>query len=410
MSGGGQRLSLLNARVVTCEPRADNPYGLAQELSAILTRNAVIEQVLPMSAFPHSIEGECVDLGGKLVTPGLIDCHTHLVFAGDRSAEWDMRMQGKSYEDIARAGGGILSTVNATRKASEDELFDLARSRLRSLVKEGVTCVEIKSGYGLSVADELKLLRVVRRLRDEHIAEISPTLLAAHTVPPEYKGNSDGYVRLIEEEIIPQVAEQGLAEAVDVFCEPIAFSLTQCERIFAAAIRHGLAVKAHAEQLSYTGCASVAAAHNAWSVDHLEYLTDADAARIARSKTVATLLPGAFYALRESKAPPVHALRQAGVPMAIATDCNPGTSPFTSLRMMMNLACVLFSLTPAEALLGVTRHAAQALGRGDRLGTISPGKEATLCVWDVHNPAALVSDLSRDPLARVYIRGELRHV
>lgn len=410
MSGRSGRLSLINARVVTCESRSDDPYGLVPELSALCINNGLIDQVVPMSGLPCSVEGECVDLGGKLVTPGLIDCHTHLVFAGDRSAEWDMRLRGRSYQDIARAGGGIISTVNATRAASEDELFDLARSRLISLAKEGVTCVEIKSGYGLTLVDELKLLRVVKRLRNERIAEISATLLAAHTVPPEFKGNPDGYVRLIEEEILPHVAEQGLAEAVDVFCEPIAFSLSQCERIFAAASRHGLAVKAHAEQLSYSGCALMAASHKAWSVDHLEYLAEVDAERLAATTTVATLLPGAFYALKETKVPPIQALRRAGVPMAVATDCNPGTSPFTSLRMMMNLACVLFGMTPAEAFLGVTRHAAQALGRDDRLGTISPGKEATVCVWDVHNPVSLVSDLSRNPLSSVYVRGEARHV
>lgn len=410
MRDRGKRLSLLNARVVTCEPRPDNSYGLLPGLSAILITDGVIERVVPMSALVKPVVGECVDLQGKLVTPGFIDCHTHLVFAGDRSAEWEMRLQGKGYEEIALAGGGILSTVRATRGASEDELFTLARDRLVSIAKEGVTCVEIKSGYGLSLHDELKVLRVIRKLRDEKIAEVSPTLLAAHTVPPEFKGNAEAYVRIIEEEIIPQVAEQKLAEAVDVFCEPIAFSRAECERIFAAAARHGLAIKAHAEQLSHTGCAQAAAARNAWSVDHLEYLTDADVSHIASSKTVAVLLPGAFYALRETKAPPVRALRHAGVPMAVATDCNPGTSPFTSLRMMMNLSCVLFSLTPVEALLGVTRNAARALGREKRLGTIGVGKEATLCVWDAQNPAALVSDLSRDPLLHVYVRGEARHV
>lgn len=408
MSGQGKRLTLLNARVVTCEPRSDDPCGGLPGLSAIVINDGVIERVCAMTALSNP--GAGVDLQGKLVTPGLIDCHTHLVFAGDRSAEWDMRLQGKSYEEIARAGGGILSTVRATREASEEELFTLARGRLISIAREGVTCVEIKSGYGLSLADELKILRVIRQLRDEKIAEISPTLLAAHTVPPEFKGDADRYVRLIEEEIIPQVAEQNLAEAVDVFCEPIAFSLSQCERLFAAAARHGLAIKAHAEQLSRTGCATAAASRMAWSVDHLEHLTEADVARIATTKTVAVLLPGAFYALRETKVPPVQALRRAGVSMAVATDCNPGTSPFTSIRMMMNLSSVLFSLTPAEALCGVTRNAAQALGREKRLGTITVGKEATLCVWDVTNPTTLVTDLSRDPLVSVYVKGRGRHV
>jgi imidazolonepropionase len=396
---------LINARVVTCEAGLGNEYGLLPGLWALVVKDGLIDRLESMATFTLASGESHLDLAGKLVSPCLIDCHTHLVFAGDRMVEWEMRLQGRSYSEIARAGGGILSTVRATRACSEDELFGQASERLRSLVSEGVACIEVKSGYGLTVKDEIRMLRVVRRLREEHDIEISPTLLAAHTVPAEFKGDPDGYVDLICNEMIPQVVEEGLAEAVDVFCEPIAFSLEQCERIFDAAARHGLALKAHAEQLSYSGCARRAAERGAWSVDHLEYLPEADIPSVVGTGTVAVVLPGAFYALREKQAPPIAAMRRAGLPIAVATDCNPGTSPFSSLRLMMNLSCVLFELSPAEALLGVTRHAAHALGRQSRLGTVSVGKEATLCVWDVQEPAGIACDLTRNPLVSVFRRG-----
>jgi imidazolonepropionase len=403
-------LTLTNALIASCEKGHSNDYGLLPGLWAVIIRDGKIEQLTPMEVFKPIAGATEKDLAGKLVTPGLIDCHTHLVFGGDRVCEWEMRLQGRSYAEIAKAGGGILSTVEATRKCSEDQLFEQALRRLHAIASEGVTCVEIKSGYGLTLDDELKTLRVVQKLKATKLCEISPTLLAAHTIPVEYKSDPDAYVTVVCDTIIPQVAHQRLAEAVDVFCEPIAFSLAQCERIFTSARKHGLAIKAHAEQLSYTGCAKRAAQQNAWSVDHIEYLPAADIEALKKGQTVAVVLPGAFYALREKQAPPIAELRRAGVPIALATDCNPGTSPFTSIRMMMNLACVLFGLTPAEALSAVTREAAVALGRGDRLGTITLGKDATVCVWDTQQPAAIISDLTHNPLHCVIIQGEERNV
>ncbi len=405
MKENGGDVTLINARVATCEAGHDNDYGLLPDVWALVVVDGHIERLEPMATFSCSAGASYRDLGGKVVSPALIDCHTHLVFAGDRMAEWEMRLAGRSYAEISQAGGGILSTVAATRACGEDQLFRQASERLRGLVREGVACIEIKSGYGLTIKDELKVLRVIRRLQAAHEVEISPTLLAAHTIPPEFKADPDGYVDLICNEMIPHVAQEGLAEAVDVFCEPIAFSLEQCERIFGAAKQHGLAVKAHAEQLSYSGCARRAAQCGAWSVDHLEYLREEDIPELIKSGTVAVVLPGAFYALREKQPPPLSALRSAGLPMAIATDCNPGTSPFASLRLMMNLSCVLFGFSPAEALVGVTRHAAHALGRQGRIGTVSVGKEATLCVWDVQEPAAIACDLTRNPLVSVFRRG-----
>ena len=409
MTGPSSSNVLSNARVATFDSAVPADYGLLNGLHAVTIQNGIIAAITPMDSFTPETGAVIIDLGGRLLTPGLIDCHTHIVFGGDRSSEWEMRLKGKSYSDIAQAGGGILSTVRATRTCSEDELFQSARTRLRSMAREGVTCVEVKSGYGLSLEEELKALRVVKRLKQEQLVDISATLLAAHTIPPEFKNNPDEYVSLICDNLIPHVAHEGLAEAVDVFCEPIAFSLPQCEKVFDAAHRHGLAIKAHAEQLSYTGSARCAAQRGAWSVDHLEHLPATDIPTLKASGTIAVLLPGAFYALRETKSPPIEELRRAGIPMAVATDCNPGTSPFTSIRMMLNLSCILFSLSPAEALTGVTRNAAQALRRLDRMGTVTTGKEATLCVWDVQEPAALVSDLTNNPLVRVFIRGEERH-
>jgi imidazolonepropionase len=320
-----------------------------------------------------------------------------------------MRLAGVPYAQIAKAGGGILSTVRSTRAATEDELVAAAEIRLRALAAEGVTCVEIKSGYGLTLADELKMLRVARRVGATLGVELSPTLLAAHAVPPEFTDRADDYVTLIVNEMIPAVAGDKLAEAVDVFCESIAFSPGQCDRVFTAAKAHGLAVKGHVEQLTNQHGAELVAGHGGWSADHLEYLDDAGVKAMAAAGTVAVLLPGAYYFLRESQRPPAGKLRDAGVPMAVATDLNPGTSPFASIRLAMNLACVLYGLTPEEALAGVTREAAKALGRADRLGTIEAGKQADFLVWDVTHPAEVVFQLGVNPLAECVVRGKPVH-
>jgi imidazolonepropionase len=379
---------------------------------AIAVRDDTIAAVLPADAPQlRDFNGTVHDCGGKLVTPGFVDCHTHLVWGGSRAAEWEMRLSGVPYAEIARRGGGILSTVRATRATSEDELFDAAVPRLRALMAEGVTCVEIKSGYGLTTADELKMLRVARRLGEAFPVEVSPTLLAAHAVPPEYAGRADDYVSLVVNEIIPAAAAEKLAEAVDVFCEYIAFSVEQCERIFEAAKwRQFLAVKGHVEQLSKLGGAALVARHAGWSADHLEYLDAAGVDALRGAGTVAVLLPGAYYFLREKQKPPVEALRAAGVRMAVGTDLNPGTSPFASPRLAMNQACVLFGLTPAEALDGVTRWAALALGRAGRLGSLSPGMKADFLVWDVANPAEIVCHLGVNPLVQRVFRGRVENV
>jgi len=329
-----------------------------------------------------------VDGRGGWLTPGLVDCHTHLVWAGNRADEFERRLQGESYEAIARAGGGIRATVRATRAASEDELFEASSRRLKRLLEEGVTTVEIKSGYGLDTTTELKLLRVARRLGRVHPVTVRTTFLGAHAVPEEYEGRADDYIAQVCGEMIPAVAAEGLADAVDVFCEGIGFSPAQCERVFQAAGEHGLAVKAHAEQLSDLKGAALAGRYGALSVDHLEYLDPADAPALFQAGTVAVLLPGAFHFLGETRLPPIEALREAGVPMAVATDLNPGTSPLGSLLTAMNLACTQFGLTPAEALLGATRWGAAALGLEGK-GRIEEGADADLCLWDVGSPAEL---------------------
>lgn len=329
-----------------------------------------------------------VDGRGGWLTPGLVDCHTHLVWGGNRADEFESRLQGESYEAIARAGGGIRATVRATRAAGEDALFEAASRRLARLLEEGVTTVEIKSGYGLDTTTELKLLRVARRLGESHPVTVRTTFLGAHAVPEEYEGRPDDYIEHVCREMIPAAAGEGLADAVDVFCEGIGFSPAQCERVFEAAAEYGLAVKAHAEQLSDLKGAALASRYGALSVDHLEYLDPADAPALFQAGTVAVLLPGAFHFLGETRLPPIEALREAGVPMAVATDLNPGTSPLGSLLTAMNLACTQFGLTPAEALLGTTRWGAAALGLECK-GRIEEGADADLCLWDVDSPAEL---------------------
>ncbi len=342
---------------------------------------------------------EIIDCEGRWITPGLIDCHTHLVHAGNRAKEFEARLEGATYEEIARAGGGILSTVTATRAAGEDELIASALPRLDQLIGEGVTTVEIKSGYGLTLNDELKMLRAARSLGDVRNIRVRTTLLAAHAVPPEYKGDADGYVDLVCDEIIP--AAIGLADAVDAFCEGIGFTPEQTDRVLRAAVAHGLPVKLHAEQLSNLNGAALAARHGALSADHLEHLDAAGIAAMAASGTIATLLPGAFYFTREERRPPIQALRDAGVPIAIATDCNPGTSPMASILLAMNMGATFFRLTVEECLRGVTVNAARALGI--QAGTLEADRPADLAIWDISHPAELVYRIAANPLhARVF--------
>ncbi len=359
-------------------------YGLIPD-AAVVTAGDRIAWVGPAAARPA---GEAMDGGGRLLTPALIDAHSHIVFAGDRAGEFEMRLKGASYTEIARAGGGILATVTATRAASEDDLVALALPRLDALLADGVGTVEIKSGYGLTVADELKILRAARRLGALRPATVRVTHLAAHAVPPEYQGRPDAYIDEIAIASLHAAHAEGLVDAVDAFCEGIAFSPAQVARLFDAAQALGLPVKLHAEQLSNLSGAAMVAARRGLSADHVEYLDDAGIAAMAAAGTVAGLLPGAFYTLRETQAPPVAALRAAGVPMMVATDWNPGSSPLASLTLAMNMACTLFRLTPEEALLGTTAHAARALGLADR-GSIAPGLRADLTLWNARHPAEL---------------------
>lgn len=395
----------VNARIATFDPSVTVPFGL-RDGGALAVHNEKIAAILPpdspeVLAFGGPVHG----CKGKWITPAFIDCHTHSVWAGSRAQDWQDRLTGVPYTEIAKRGGGILSTMRATRAATEDELVALAIPRLRALAAEGVMGVEIKSGYGLTTADELKMLRAAKRVAAEVGVELSATLLAAHALPPEFAGRADDYVSLICDAMIPAVAREGLAEAVDVFCESIAFSPAQCDRIFTVAKQHGLAIKGHVEQLTNQHGAELVARHGGWSADHLEFLDDAGVAAMAKAGTVAVLLPGAFYFLREKQKPPVESLRRAGVPLAVASDLNPGTSPFASLRLSMNMACVLYGLSPEEALAGVTREAAKALGRGNRLGTLEVGKQANFLVWDVAHPAEIVCQLGVIPLVESVVRG-----
>jgi imidazolonepropionase len=346
-----------------------------------------------------------VSCEGRWATPGLIDCHTHLVYAGNRAREFEQRLHGAGYADIARAGGGIQSTVRATRAATEDELAAQSARRLSALARDGVTTVEIKSGYGQDTDSEKKQLRVARRLAAECNVDVRTTLLAAHALPLEFAGRSDDYIDMVCREMIPAIASAGLADAVDAFCETIAFTAAQTRRVFAAARANGLPVKLQADQLSDGDGAAVAAEFDALSADHLEHTNEKGIVAMARSGTVAVLLPGAFYALRETRLPPIDALRAHGVPIAIATDCNPGTSPTTSLVLMLNMACTLFRLTPEEALAGATRHAAHALGLTDR-GMLAVGRRADIALWDIAEPAELAYAFGGNVCAGVVRGGE----
>ena len=381
-------LMLVDCHVATMDPAVPAPFG-AIENGAIGIVDGKIVRAGRRSELAGYRARRVEALGGAWVTPGLIDCHTHLIFGGNRAHEFEQRLQGASYEEIARAGGGILSTVGATRAASESELAEQARPRLRALVRGGVTTVEIKSGYGLDVETELKMLRAARALGDSEAVRVVPTLLALHALPPEYRERREAFVRLVTEELIPAATAEGLAQAVDAFCEGIGFTASEVRALFEAAAQAGLRVKLHAEQLSNLNGAALAAEYGALSADHLEHLDEAGAAAMARAGMVGVLLPGAFYALRETRRPPVDLLRRHGVPMAVATDCNPGTSPALSPTLMLSMACTLFGMTPEEALAGMTVHAARALGLEREVGTIATGKAADICVWRVSRPAEL---------------------
>lgn len=347
-----------------------------------------------------------IDGQGKWLTPGLIDCHTHLVYGGNRANEFEMRLQGKSYQEIANAGGGIVSTVAATRKASEAELFASALPRLTALHQQGVTCIEIKSGYGLDTQNEVKMLKVAGQLAEELPVTIKRTFLGAHALPLEYKDKPDEYVDLVCNEMLPQVAKANLADAVDVFCEGIGFSLAQTERVFAAAKNHGLPVKIHAEQLSNLGGSELAAKYNALSSDHIEFLDEAGIKAMKEADMVAVLLPGAFYFLRETQLPPMELLRKHQVPMAIATDSNPGSSPISNIQLMLNMGCTLFRLTPAEALAGVTCIGAKALGLSNQKGQLAVGFDADIAVWNIEQPAELCYQFGVNPLNELFIAGK----
>lgn len=405
MKSSVDEIILTNARVVTMT-RGSRGYAVSP-LSNIHIKQG---QILSLSESAISPEINTYDCEGKLVTPGFIDCHTHLVFAGSRADEFEQRLKGVPYQEIAKQGGGILSTVRATRAASVDQLTELALPRLDGLIASGVTSVEVKSGYGLTIEDEIKMLRAARALEAHRKIRVSTTLLAAHALPPEFSGRADDYIEFVCQEIIPQVAEEKLATSVDVFCESIGFNLQQTERVFVTAIEHGLKIKGHTEQLSNLGGTELTAKYGGLSADHIEFLDSKGVAAMAQSNTVATLLPGAFYFLKETQLPPIELLRQHNVPMAIATDLNPGTSPFADLTMMMNMGCTLFGLTPEETLRGVTANAAQALGYGESRGQIAPGFDADLSIWDVEHPAEFSYFQGAPRLAARLVAGELDHV
>jgi len=386
-----------NARLATMSPAVGAPYGAIED-GVVASRDGRIIFAGPRADAPAFQTAETIDCQGRWITPGLIDCHTHLVYGGDRAHEFELRLQGATYEKIARAGGGILSTVKATREASEDALFASADRRLAALMAEGVTTVEIKSGYGLEQQAELKQLRVARRIGSERPVTVRTTFLGAHAVPPEYKGRSGDYTALVAGPLLDAIAAEGLADAVDVFCEGIAFSPEETKTVFSAAKAKGLAIKIHAEQLSNLHGAKLAAEMGALSADHLEYLDEIGVEAMAKAGTVAVVLPGAFYFLRETQKPPIELMRKHGAAIALATDANPGSSPLTSPLLVLNMACTLFRMTPEEALAGLTRHAATALGLQDEVGTLEAGKRCDLAIWDIERPAELAYRIGFNPL------------
>ena len=392
----------LNANVATMRANGA-PYGAVRD-GAIGIAGGKIAWVgarAELKGDPAKLAAEVHDAQGAWVTPGLVDCHTHLVYGGNRANEFEMRLEGATYEDIARAGGGIVSTVRKTRAAPDDELARTAACRLRRLLAEGVTTVEIKSGYGLDRETELRMLRIARSLGEKHAVTVKTTFLGAHAMPEEFKGRPDAYIDFVADEVLPEAARAGLADAVDAFCEVIGFTPAQTARVFDAAKAHGLPVKLHADQRSDFGGAALAARYGALSADHIEFSSDAGIAAMGAAGTVGVLLPGAYYFLREKQLPPVEALRRHRVPIAIATDSNPGSSPLLSILMAMNFGCTLFRLTPEEALAGITRNGARALGMGETHGTIEVGKVADLAFWEVGSPAELAYAMGANPCVRV---------
>ncbi|WP_346837999.1 imidazolonepropionase [Microbulbifer sp. SAOS-129_SWC] len=397
-------LLITNVHAATMDPSIAGGYGAVED-AAVAVTNGKIVWLGPRRELPDCTADRTVDGEGQWLTPGLIDCHTHLVYGGHRAGEFARRLGGESYEEVARAGGGILSTVRATRAASAEDLYRGAETRLRALMAEGVTTLEIKSGYGLDLDTELKQLRTARRLAQHYPVEIATTCLAAHALPPEYDGRADEYIDLVCEQILPAVAKEQLADAVDMFCESIAFSVEQCQRVIDTAQKLDLPVKVHAEQLAHTGATAMAAKASALSVDHIEYISDTDVAAMADSGTVAVLLPGAFYTLHETRVPPVDKLRASGVSMALSTDLNPGSCPIASLRLMMNMGCNLFGLTPAEALAGVTRSAARALGLCCSRGVLRPGLRADMVLWPMDTPDQLAYEVGALKPSQIFFGG-----
>jgi len=396
-------LFISNARIATLR---GGRYSIVEHAS-LRCEDGRITALGSHGEVPRRAGDEVIDAHGALVTPGLVDCHTHLVFAGDRARDFAMRLAGKTYEEIAKAGGGIVSTMRATREAGDAELRAASARRLESLMRDGVTTAEIKSGYGLDAEHELRCLRIARSLAADHAVSLTTTLLAAHAVPPEFAGRADAYVDEVCERMIPRAAAEGLADAVDAFCESIAFTPAQVSRVFEAARRHGLRVKLHADQLTDGGGAALAARYGAVSADHLEHAGEEGIAAMARAGTVAVLLPAAYYFLRDKHPPPVEAFRRHRVPLAVSTDCNPGTSPCASLLTAMNMACTLFGLSPEESLAGATCHAAAALGLDDR-GVLEPGKRADFVLWDADDPAQLAWNIAGLEPRSVYFEGRLR--
>ncbi len=397
---------LTNANIATMDPDISGPYGLLQHAD-IVVENGIISWIDTHADRPVKYKSlPQHDMNGRLITPALIDCHTHIVAGGNRAKEFEMRLQGASYEEIARAGGGIVSTVKATRAASEANLLADALPRVDALIAEGVSLIEVKSGYGLDVETELKMLRVARRISDLRPIRVRTTFLGAHAVPAEFGGDADGYIDQVCLPALRAAHAEGLVDAVDGFCEGIAFTPPQIARVFDVAAELGLPVKLHAEQLSNLGGAKMAASYGALSADHIEYLDDSGVQALAAAKTVAVILPGAFYTLRETQKPPIDALRKHGVAMAVATDCNPGSSPISSLLLSMNMACTLFGMTPEEALAGTTRNAARALGIDDS-GMIKAGLRADLAVWNVKHPSELSYRIGFNSLETRIFKGAL---